>query len=76
MYYRNIWLTIKRENKYTIIKGQTMSKDGISTMSVGLLGILSLALSTTEKAAEQGAIGVAIGTAIFCFILFNTMLNN
>ena len=53
-----------------------MSKDGISTMGVGLLGILSLALSTTEKAAEQGAIGVAIGTAIFCFILFNTMLNN
>ena len=37
-----------------------MSEDKIAIISVGLLGILSLALSTTEKAKEQGAIGVAI----------------
>jgi len=53
-----------------------MNKNEIITIIVGLNAIIPMALSTTQKAAEQGAVGLCIGASIFGFVIFNHMLNN
>jgi len=53
-----------------------MNKNEIITIIIGLNAIIPIALSTTQKAVEQGAVGFCIGASIFGFIIFNHMLNN